>query len=315
MRIIISESVSFELSSELLRRAFAAQESYYSRTNYLPYFEKMFRYYDKVKRVNNEETITLEALAEIKKTIEQANEDYWVNDTEKMQPRYNVGDVARIDALVQAIPVLVAALQAPVTKQREGAQITWGKFDAEFAEIEKEREARQRASKATASSASSFSLFELKEPSKTPEEELYVLCGAENKARITTLLANPKLEINKRFQWCKETCLMRAASEGHLWLVQLLLEHGADKTLQDFCDNIAAKLAENAKHVSIRDLINQWESPNLSHKADCNNPESQYNGAHKRIDLLCQSNGFGRDTRPALPPSKPFLIKMPYHGV
>lgn len=104
-------------------------------------------------------------------------------------------------------------------------------------------------------------------PAKAPEEELYYLCwSAEDMHRIKQLLAIPGININKQF-FLGNTCLITAAEEGHKELVHLLLQNGADKSIEDFTGETAADAASSPE---IKELINAWEDSTNSPIASLN---------------------------------------------
>lgn len=67
--------------------------------------------------------------------------------------------------------------------------------------------------------------------------------------------------LNAQTSRCKETALMWAAENGHLGLVQLLVEAGADKELRDKCDRTALMFAAQAGKSAVVSYL-------LAHGAD-----------------------------------------------
>lgn len=104
-------------------------------------------------------------------------------------------------------------------------------------------------------STNSFSMFNPAETQKL-ENELFDLCWyGKDIFRIKQLLDHPFLNINQKFR-LGETCLFRASMKGHIKVVQLLLEHGAEIHV----NSLGSTPIQVAANKEIINLLSTWNN-------------------------------------------------------
>ena len=82
-----------------------------------------------------------------------------------------------------------------------------------------------------------------------------LLCAAENgHVEIVQLLVEASVDKNIRGEY-GQTALMLAAQKGHVEVARQLLEAGVDKDLQDHCGNTALWYASQRGHIRVAELL------------------------------------------------------------
>lgn len=91
--------------------------------------------------------------------------------------------------------------------------------------------------------------------SKEAEDKLVNLCfyGGDIE-RVKELLSIEAIDINRQFS-LGNTCLIQAARKGHIKIVRLLLEKGANKDIPNFIDQTPTSVASSPE---IKKLIDSW---------------------------------------------------------